>query len=230
MASLLETTLSDNATDQLSQEQQQDAAMSSSRLEDQDTISQQVTPIAPGSLSRELDIKQEDTAHPPENGSRLHVNAIADNEENEDNEDNEESEADVEEEEHSEADMDDQQDDEKAGTAKGETIDDGELSLSSDNDDDEETASVHPNDDEYSNLPEETVCRWKDCGKVLPSLAALVIHLSDEHIGWKKTSYTCEWQGKETAFERLLFHMRDIRIKHGTVHGYRGHGLTVNLL
>jgi hypothetical protein len=82
--------------------------------------------------------------------------------------------------------------------------DDGDMSLSSDNDDDEETASVHPNDEEYSNMPEETVCRWKDCGKVLPSLADLVLHLSDEHIGWKKTSYTCEWQGRTKRRPLLL--------------------------
>ncbi|KAF9283033.1 hypothetical protein BGZ88_010694 [Linnemannia elongata] len=99
-----------------------------------------------------------------------------------------------------------------------------ELPLSSDDDDDgdEENedeeggtgSGQHPNDDEYSNLPEETLCRWKDCGKVLPSLAALVIHLSDEHIGWKKTAYTCEWQGcarrpiAQTTRFALISHMR----------------------
>ncbi|KAF9905361.1 hypothetical protein EC991_001726 [Linnemannia zychae] len=99
---------------------------------------------------------------------------------------------------------------------------DEELSLSSDEDDGEDNedeeggagSGQHPNDDEYSNLPEETLCRWKDCGKVLPSLAALVIHLSDEHIGWKKTAYTCEWQGcarrpiAQTTRFALISHMR----------------------
>ncbi|KAG0198225.1 hypothetical protein BGX28_008323 [Mortierella sp. GBA30] len=90
----------------------------------------------------------------------------------------------------------------------------GESSLSSDNDDEDEAVSGHPNDEEYSNIPEETLCRWKDCGKVLPSIAALVVHLSDEHIGWKKTSYTCEWQGcsrrpiAQTTRFALISHMR----------------------
>ncbi|KAG9064652.1 hypothetical protein KI688_002910 [Linnemannia hyalina] len=99
-----------------------------------------------------------------------------------------------------------------------------ELPLSSDDDDegDEENEDEEggagpgqtPNDEEYSNLPEETLCRWRDCGKVLPSLAALVIHLSDEHIGWKKTAYTCEWQGcarrpiAQTTRFALISHMR----------------------
>ncbi|KAI1312303.1 hypothetical protein EDD11_002957 [Mortierella claussenii] len=94
-------------------------------------------------------------------------------------------------------------------------LEDGDLSLSSDNDDDEEDATAaQVNDEEYSNLPEETVCRWKDCGKILPSLAQLVIHLSDEHIGWKKTAYTCEWQGcsrrpiAQTTRFALISHMR----------------------
>ncbi|KAG0048702.1 hypothetical protein BGZ83_006390 [Gryganskiella cystojenkinii] len=87
--------------------------------------------------------------------------------------------------------------------------DDVDLTLSSDEDDEEDQHAI---DD--SNLPEETVCRWKDCGKVLPTLAALVIHLSDEHIGWKKPSYTCEWQGcsrrpiAQTTRFALISHMR----------------------
>ncbi|KAF9092723.1 hypothetical protein BGX29_010323 [Mortierella sp. GBA35] len=116
-----------------------------------------------------------------------------------------------------------EEDVERKPVTKTEDVDDDELSLSSDDDDgdddgeDEEggPGSGHqPNDDEYSNLPEETLCRWKDCGKVLPSLAALVIHLSDEHIGWKKTAYTCEWQGcarrpiAQTTRFALISHMR----------------------
>ncbi|KAG0220513.1 hypothetical protein BGX31_010932 [Mortierella sp. GBA43] len=91
------------------------------------------------------------------------------------------------------------------------------MSLSSDNDDDEETASVHPNDEEYSNMLEETVCRWKDCGKVLPSLADLVLHLSDEHIGWKKTSYTCEWQECDKSFSRSDAMAKHLKCQHGDV-------------
>ncbi|KAK3846435.1 MAG: hypothetical protein J3R72DRAFT_240744 [Linnemannia gamsii] len=137
------------------------------------------------------------------------------------NEDDQEGEEDAEEDE-------DGEDRKLASTTKtqrnGENNDeDDELSLSSDDDDGEEDnedeeggagSGQHPNDDEYSNLPEETLCRWKDCGKVLPSLAALVIHLSDEHIGWKKTAYTCEWQGcarrpiAQTTRFALISHMR----------------------
>ncbi|KAG0222994.1 hypothetical protein BGW42_006174 [Actinomortierella wolfii] len=69
-----------------------------------------------------------------------------------------------------------------------------------DEDDEDENENEDDNEDEGdgSNFaPEDAnlggdsvVCRWKDCSQVLPSLSALVIHLSDDHIGWKKTSYT----------------------------------------
>ncbi|KAF9934654.1 hypothetical protein FBU30_000978 [Linnemannia zychae] len=133
-------------------------------------------------------------------------------------------------EENSHGSVEDEEDDEKqtpmATTIKserGENNEEDELSLSSDDDDGEDDnedeeggagSGQQANDDEFSNLPEETLCRWKDCGKVLPSLAALVIHLSDEHIGWKKTAYTCEWQGcarrpiAQTTRFALISHMR----------------------
>ncbi|KAF9584055.1 hypothetical protein BGW38_007726 [Lunasporangiospora selenospora] len=89
------------------------------------------------------------------------------------------------------------------------------LSSDDDNDnEDEATSMLIAHDDEDSHLPNETVCRWKDCGKVLPSLATLVVHLSDEHIGWKKAAYTCEWEGcsrrpiAQTTRFALISHMR----------------------
>ncbi|KAG0221825.1 hypothetical protein BGW41_006484 [Actinomortierella wolfii] len=88
-----------------------------------------------------------------------------------------------------------------------------------DEDDEDENENEDDNEDEGdgSNFaPEDAnlggdsvVCRWKDCSQVLPSLSALVIHLSDDHIGWKKTSYTCEWQGNAMA--------KHLRCQHGDV-------------
>lgn len=48
------------------------------------------------------------------------------------------------------------------------------------------------------------ICRWKDCGKILSSVEELVLHVSDEHIGWKKDSYTCEWQGEEALWTIII--------------------------
>ncbi|KAF8939598.1 hypothetical protein BGZ58_009204 [Dissophora ornata] len=184
---------------------------SATRPDSQDTISH---PPPPSSPAREPTLKQEDSADNQGGDSHLRVDT--------DHGEDGDSEGDGGEDEHSDADNDEQDHNRdngsngRKGNAGGrEAMDeDGELSLSSDNDEDEDAALIHPNDEEYSNLPEETVCRWKDCSKVLPSLAALVIHLSDEHIGWKKTSYTCEWQGcarrpiAQTTRFALISHMR----------------------
>jgi len=45
--------------------------------------------------------------------------------------------------------------------------------------------------------PQEVTCAWKDCGKVFVSLDLLVSHLNAEHIGSKKSSYSCLWEGCE---------------------------------
>ncbi|KAG0004248.1 hypothetical protein BGZ79_009832 [Entomortierella chlamydospora] len=213
------------------------SSLSAARPESQDTISNPLSHVQSVSLPtspqpKELRLKQEDTTSIQGSGAHLRPD-ITDNEDNQ-NEDEAEDSEDLEsvahgdDEDHSDQDHDDQEENEQKGEANtsndnnnstgtganGNDIE-GDLSpLSSDNDDDEEATSLHPNDEEYSNLPEETICRWKDCSKVLPSLAALVIHLSDEHIGWKKTSYTCEWQGcsrrpiAQTTRFALISHMR----------------------
>jgi len=45
----------------------------------------------------------------------------------------------------------------------------------------------------------EITCAWKDCGKVFLSLEFLVCHLNEEHIGSKKGSYMCLWEGCERS-------------------------------
>ncbi|KAG0320484.1 hypothetical protein BGZ99_004481 [Dissophora globulifera] len=206
------------SADQPSQEPNDTAMSSVNRPDSTDTIS--FPRPSSSSPPSEPTLKQEDPFS--QEGYISHLRADTDHADDED------SDGEGREDEHSEAENDDKelQEDsellaqpggaksERRGGGGGRVDDDGELSLSSDNDDDEEMASAHPDGDEYSNIPEETVCRWKDCGKVLPSLAALVIHLSDEHIGWKKTSYTCEWQGcarrpiAQTTRFALISHMR----------------------
>ncbi|KAF9913422.1 hypothetical protein BX616_010060 [Lobosporangium transversale] len=209
-----------------------------SRPESQDTISHSGTPsqqqytthssnsqyLSVGSQEPRLK-KEEDSSNHQMNGVHLHPET--DHDEDSEAEAGNAPHEDADEEDDGEDEDPDQDREDQKSDANGKnntdtndlattrTTDDADLSLSSDNDDEEEeAASVHPNDEEYSNMPEETVCRWKDCGKVLPSLSALVIHLSDEHIGWKKTSYTCEWEGcsrkpiAQTTRFALISHMR----------------------
>ncbi|SAM05772.1 hypothetical protein [Absidia glauca] len=40
---------------------------------------------------------------------------------------------------------------------------------------------------------EELYCYWKDCLRPFPGHDALSHHLSEDHIGWKKGEYCCEW-------------------------------------
>lgn len=41
--------------------------------------------------------------------------------------------------------------------------------------------------------PNNLVCHWNNCLKEFPSHSALSSHLSEDHVGWKKTEYICEW-------------------------------------
>ncbi|KAG0035337.1 hypothetical protein BGZ81_009833 [Podila clonocystis] len=94
------------------------------------------------------------------------------------------------------------------GEEEGEDEEDEEEEDEEDGDEDD-ALSIQREGGDYSEI-----CRWKDCGKILSSVEELVLHVSDEHIGWKKDSYSCEWQGctrkanAQTTRFALISHMR----------------------
>lgn len=36
-------------------------------------------------------------------------------------------------------------------------------------------------------------CQWNNCLKVFPNHPSLASHLSEDHVGWKKGGYYCDW-------------------------------------
>ncbi|RUS14023.1 hypothetical protein BC937DRAFT_94458 [Endogone sp. FLAS-F59071] len=50
------------------------------------------------------------------------------------------------------------------------------------------SSPTYPNDD-------PVICHWDSCNLTFTTLPELASHLSEDHIGWKKPSYTCEWEG-----------------------------------
>ncbi|KAG0021898.1 hypothetical protein BGZ80_001492 [Entomortierella chlamydospora] len=147
------------------------SSLSAARPESQDTISNPLSHVQSVSLPtspqpKELRLKQEDTTSIQGSGAHLRPD-ITDNEDNQ-NEDEAEDSEDLEsvahgdDEDHSDQDHDDQEENEQKGEANtsndnnnstgtganGNDIE-GDLSpLSSDNDDDEEATSLHPNDED----------------------------------------------------------------------------------
>ncbi|KAG0363687.1 hypothetical protein BGZ54_008074 [Gamsiella multidivaricata] len=192
--------------DQVAQQQQHqnvDAISITTRPDSQDTISHLHQPSTFSPL--EPTLKQEDTTSHLRNGSHLIADTSADHEDNEDSEadGDGDGDGDADEDEHSDGSNEDRDDrhDHNVRTNGGENKrdpieEDGELSLSSDNDDDEEAASGHPNDEEYSNLPEETETNCSDdevCADLtyekpyeaqtvrLPCASAMAKHLKCQH-------------------------------------------------
>jgi hypothetical protein len=39
------------------------------------------------------------------------------------------------------------------------------------------------------------VCHWNKCAQEYVDHAALSSHLSEDHVGWKKGGYACDWDG-----------------------------------
>ncbi|KAG5459736.1 MAG: hypothetical protein BJ554DRAFT_8310 [Olpidium bornovanus] len=60
--------------------------------------------------------------------------------------------------------------------------------------DDGRNSDPDADDDGYVD-PDVPACAWNRCGKQCTTLKALVEHLSSYHIGGKKPTYTCEWDG-----------------------------------
>eukprot|EP00128_Syssomonas_multiformis_P001750 Colp12_sorted_trinity150504_noHs@14636 len=79
--------------------------------------------------------------------------------------------------------------------------------------DDEGERNVRAKVDSDSRLHEDVTCMWRDCGKVLGCLDALVKHCTDEHVGSGKSQYHCYWSGcgRQLSFKKrhkLLHHLR----------------------
>ncbi|KAI9497399.1 hypothetical protein BDB00DRAFT_804327 [Zychaea mexicana] len=36
-------------------------------------------------------------------------------------------------------------------------------------------------------------CLWRDCHRRFPDHTALAHHLSEDHVGWKRPEYFCDW-------------------------------------
>ncbi|KAG0100603.1 hypothetical protein BGZ93_010196 [Podila epicladia] len=97
------------------------------------------------------------------------------------------------------------------GEGEGEDDEDDEDEDEEDGDEDD-TLSIQREGRDYSEI-----CRWKDCGKILSSVEELVLHVSDEHIGWKKDSYTCEWQECDKSFSRSDAMAKHLKCQHSDV-------------
>jgi len=52
---------------------------------------------------------------------------------------------------------------------------------------------IHSQETQESN--DQSECLWANCGKLFPTLEALIAHVGEEHIGSGKASYKCEWAG-----------------------------------
>jgi hypothetical protein len=44
-------------------------------------------------------------------------------------------------------------------------------------------------------IPQQLVCLWRDCNTPFDSMKKLNEHVTDNHIGSGKASYSCDWQG-----------------------------------
>lgn len=51
-----------------------------------------------------------------------------------------------------------------------------------------------PKEDEDVFNPRPLVCHWIGCGLQQPDLSTFVAHIQDEHLGVRKSRYSCEWE------------------------------------
>lgn len=55
-----------------------------------------------------------------------------------------------------------------------------------------EIQQTEPND--FNNVNhEKLVCHWNNCLKEFSDHSTLSSHLSEDHVGWKKGGYACDW-------------------------------------
>ncbi|KAI5481157.1 hypothetical protein MNV49_005592 [Pseudohyphozyma bogoriensis] len=62
------------------------------------------------------------------------------------------------------------------------------------------------------------VCKWKSCGLTFDTSPELMSHLSLDHVGSGKASYTCEWEGCERSGDGKGFAQRQKVMRHLQTH------------
>ncbi|KAF1807439.1 C2H2-type zinc finger transcription factor [Mucor lusitanicus] len=62
----------------------------------------------------------------------------------------------------------------------------------------------------------QLVCHWNHCLKVFPNHTTLADHLSEDHIGWKKGGYSCDWDN--CSRQGAKCHNRFALIMHLRIH------------
>ncbi|KAK4517411.1 Transcriptional regulator [Mucor velutinosus] len=62
----------------------------------------------------------------------------------------------------------------------------------------------------------QLVCRWNQCLKVFSNHTTLADHLSEDHIGWKKGGYSCDWDN--CSRQGAKCHNRFALIMHLRIH------------
>ncbi|KAF9212364.1 hypothetical protein BGZ59_006839 [Podila verticillata] len=187
---------------------------------DQDVEMEGIHPEKASSTSGQAASKNEsnDTiSHSSEEDDDLELSSPSsgsDGGDDEDEDDGDEEEDDEEDEE--EADDDNEGDDPESRTNRSKEEAEGEGDDEDDEDDDDgdedDALSIQREGRDHSEI-----CRWKDCGKILSSVEELVLHVSDEHIGWKKDSYTCEWQECDKSFSRSDAMAKHLKCQHSDV-------------
>jgi uncharacterized Zn-finger protein len=80
-----------------------------------------------------------------------------------------------------------------------------------------ESPLVENNLDEHNNQgTTNLVCHWNHCLKVFPNHSALASHLSEDHVGWKKGGYFCDWSN--CARQGAKCHNRFALMMHLRIH------------
>lgn len=63
-------------------------------------------------------------------------------------------------------------------------------------------------------------CNWKDCSLTFANHEELTNHITEEHIGWGKAEYTCQWKGCSRG--NRTFHQKQKIVRHLQTHtGHR---------
>lgn len=61
-------------------------------------------------------------------------------------------------------------------------------------------------------------CQWRSCSQVFASTAALVEHISNDHLGSGKSEYFCQWNGCKRANDGRGFNQRQKLLRHIRTH------------
>ncbi|KAI9322904.1 hypothetical protein BX666DRAFT_1848776 [Dichotomocladium elegans] len=82
--------------------------------------------------------------------------------------------------------------------------------------DQKNTSNRSGRDQQQASSANDLICRWENCGQIFNDHSTFKHHLSQDHVGWKRSEYCCQWTN--CSRQNVKCHNRFTLMMHLRIH------------